>query len=165
MANSPTVPAMSGRIPCFVISRRFVCKPTPAKVSRNAQRERLAMSAIWGFEKPDRCQQGNQKETQHELGELLPDEGCLVPHAWSLRFLGPIPRIAQDHETDGSVARGLCEYGEFSGGIGIERAGGGRSRGRQLCWTPSARIRWPTRSKIPGINCRDFWGSASSFLC
>src|SRR5208283_1912220 len=49
-AISPTVPTTNGRSPCLRISRRSVLKPTPAKVSKKAQRDKLARLVICGFE-------------------------------------------------------------------------------------------------------------------
>src|SRR5471030_1249508 len=43
MVNSAKAPTKNGRIPCFLISRKSVFKPNPAKVSKKAQRERLAI--------------------------------------------------------------------------------------------------------------------------
>jgi hypothetical protein len=43
--TSPRAPTMKGRSPCLDITRKFVPKPTPAKVSRNAHFERLPREA------------------------------------------------------------------------------------------------------------------------
>ena len=68
---------------------RLVRRPTPAKVSRNAQRLRLPRAASWGLLKPSAAmvglveaaesgEQRDEEEAEDELGELLPEEGCLV---------------------------------------------------------------------------------------
>jgi hypothetical protein len=43
ITTSPTAPTTKGRKPCLARARMLVRRPTPAKVSRKAQRERLAM--------------------------------------------------------------------------------------------------------------------------
>jgi hypothetical protein len=42
ITTSPTAPTAKGRKPCLPRARMLVRRPTPAKVSRKAQRERLA---------------------------------------------------------------------------------------------------------------------------
>src|SRR5579862_3316458 len=42
---SPRAPTTKGRKPCFDISRKFVRRPTPAKVSRNAHFDRFPSEA------------------------------------------------------------------------------------------------------------------------
>jgi hypothetical protein len=42
ITTSPTAPTAKGRKPCLARARMLVRRPTPAKVSRKAQRERLA---------------------------------------------------------------------------------------------------------------------------
>jgi len=42
ITTSPIAPTANGRRPCLRMSLKLVRRPTPAKVSRNAQRERLA---------------------------------------------------------------------------------------------------------------------------
>ena len=46
MATSPIKPTAKGRRPCLRMSRKLVRRPTPAKVSRKAQRERFARLAF-----------------------------------------------------------------------------------------------------------------------
>ena len=43
--NFSTAPTINGRAPCLLSSRKLVRKPTPAKVSRKAQRERFPNAA------------------------------------------------------------------------------------------------------------------------
>src|SRR5271154_4816415 len=43
--TSPRAPTMNGRKPCLDISRKFVRRPTPAKVSRNAHFDRFPNDA------------------------------------------------------------------------------------------------------------------------
>ena len=42
-----------------------------------------------------------------------------------LAFAGPVDGVGENDETDQGVARGLGEDGEFGGGVGIKRTGGG----------------------------------------
>ena len=126
IANSPIAPTRNGRIPCFIISRIFVRSPTPAKVSRKAQRERLAMSAIWDFEKNPAVVSGrDQKKSQHELRKFLPQEARLIVDHRRLRFACPIDRVPEDDKTDRGIPGGLGEHGEFPRGVGKKRAGRG----------------------------------------
>ena len=46
---SPSAPTKNGRKPCLPSSRMLVRRPTPAKVSRKAQRERLARLVSWSL--------------------------------------------------------------------------------------------------------------------
>src|SRR5258708_39265142 len=39
---SPHAPTINGRSPCFLISLKLIRRPTPANVSRNAQRDKFA---------------------------------------------------------------------------------------------------------------------------
>src|SRR5580692_11761075 len=49
ITTSPTAPTTNGRKPCLPSSRMLVRRPTPAKVRRKAQRERLARLVNWGL--------------------------------------------------------------------------------------------------------------------
>jgi hypothetical protein len=51
-----------------LISRKSVFSPTPAKVSRNAQRDRLASEPIWCG--PNACRQGVRPFVVGALAEL-----------------------------------------------------------------------------------------------
>ena len=62
MATSPMAPTTNGRKPCFFNSRKLVRRPTPAKVNRNAQRERFARQPSWSLlNAPQVGQQRNQQ--------------------------------------------------------------------------------------------------------
>src|SRR6476646_2402636 len=67
----------------------------------------------------------DEKETQDELGKLLPEERGLVANCFSLALTGPVDRVCQHNETDHSVARGFHENGQFARGVRVESAGGG----------------------------------------
>src|SRR5271156_956761 len=49
ITTSPTAPPTKGRKPCLPSSRMLVRSPTPAKVSKNAQRERFARLPSWSL--------------------------------------------------------------------------------------------------------------------
>src|SRR5271167_4866784 len=51
IATSPTAPTTNGLAPCLPRSRKLVLSPTPAKVRRKAQRERLPKAVNCGFVK------------------------------------------------------------------------------------------------------------------
>ena len=51
MVSSASAPTTKGRTPCRLISRKSVFSPTPAKVSRKAQRDRFASEATWVLSK------------------------------------------------------------------------------------------------------------------
>ena len=69
------------------------------------------------------------KKSQHELGELLPQERGLVRDLLRLAARGPIEGVAEDHESDDGIARGLGKDGDLAGGVGVERACSGGLRG------------------------------------
>ncbi len=93
MAISPSALTTKGRAPCLPRSLKLVRRPTPAKVSRKAQRLRLpraselrpgeaeggdgggVLSGAEGGEKRD------EQEAEDELGELGPEKGGLVAAA------------------------------------------------------------------------------------
>src|SRR5580704_18296196 len=68
---------------------------------------------------------GNEQESQDELGEFLPEERSLVAYSFGLALTGPVNRIGEHDEANHRVARGLHEHGQFAGGVGVERASGG----------------------------------------
>src|SRR5215471_6412496 len=51
IATSPIAPTINGFKPCLERTLKLVRKPTPANVSKNAQRDKLASEPICSFEK------------------------------------------------------------------------------------------------------------------
>ena len=95
---------------------------------RASEAVRDKASEMWegfGIKRAQRGDHGNKQEAEHELRELVPEKGTLVGDPFGLTLPGPVERIAEDDEADAGVAAGLGEDGEFAGGVGIERAGGG----------------------------------------
>jgi hypothetical protein len=109
MANSPTAPTTNGHSPCLRIWRRSVRSPTPAKVRRNAHRERFAGSVI--------CALLNSQERR-----LVGDHSGLTP-------IRPVECITQHDKADGRITRGLGQHGTLPGRIRVSGARGSCVRG------------------------------------
>jgi hypothetical protein len=126
MTHSPATPTTSGRHPCLVSARKLVRRPTPAKVNRNAQRDRLARSVDWArVKKPAVANPEIRRNPRTNFGKLLPQERGLVRHARRSAPTDPVERVAEHDEADRGVAGCLRQYGEPAGGVRVKRAGGG----------------------------------------
>ncbi len=75
-------------------------------------------------EKADGGEDGDEQKTEDELREFLPKEGGFVGDDAGLAAGRVIDGVGEDNEADEGVAGGFDEDGEFSGGVGIECAGG-----------------------------------------
>src|ERR1700688_935893 len=91
MAISPMKPTAKGRRPCWRISRELVRRPTPAKVRRKAQRERLARLVFWSLvKKPTVAKTETSKKPRTNLGNFCQRKAALLVTAWAW------PRLAQE---------------------------------------------------------------------
>ncbi len=70
-------------------------------------------------------QNRNQQKSQHKLREFLPEEGRFVRNVLGLPLARPVNRIAEHHETDHGVTRGLHQHCQLSGSVRVERPGCG----------------------------------------
>src|SRR2546427_1958302 len=81
MTTSPIAPTANGLSPCFRSSRKFVRRPTPAKVNRNAQRDRFASAVVCSLlkkwevarmeiSKKPRTKFGNLRRSEEHTSEL-----------------------------------------------------------------------------------------------
>src|SRR5580693_6650408 len=107
MTTSPTAPTTKGRRPCLARARMLVRRPTPAKVRRKAQRERLATLVSWSLLKTWAVAMALiTRNPRTNLGNLRQRKAALLvtPSVCSLRAQW---MAAQDYETDHGVARGF----------------------------------------------------------
>src|SRR6202020_2534525 len=70
------------------------------------------------------------EEAEDELGKFFPQKGCLVFYLLgggsdSEGLADPLNCIGENDEADERVAAGFGEDSVFTGGIGVESAGGG----------------------------------------
>ena len=125
MKISPMAPTAKGRQPCLPSSRRLVRRPTPAKVSRKAQRDRFAKLASCGLAKnPSVANSEIKRNPRTNFGNFLQGSG-LVADCMRFAARRPVKSIAEHDEANQRVARCFGQDGYLAGGVGIERAGGG----------------------------------------
>src|ERR1700747_1813024 len=87
ITTSPIAPTANGFSPCFDSALKFVRKPTPANVSKNAQRERLASAPICSLEKNAAVARAEiRRNPSTNLGNFCQRNLALLPTAcaWPL---------------------------------------------------------------------------------
>src|SRR3954469_15760666 len=85
--SSARAPTTKGRSPCFFSSRKSVLRPTPAKVSRNAQRERIAQSEACGPENaPSVASSEMKRNPSTNLGNFCQTKSALFVTSCALPF-------------------------------------------------------------------------------
>jgi len=99
-----------------------VRRPTPAKVSRKAQRERFASAVgLLLGEEMVRRENGNQQEAKNELREFLPEEGRFVSTVLAGRGC-PIDRIGEHDEAIMALRVVFARTASLPAASGVERA-------------------------------------------
>src|SRR5207245_1281545 len=99
MDSSASTPTTNGRNPCFLISRKSVLRPTPAKVSRNAQRDRFARLATCSFWKAPAVASAETKKAKRPKAPSARMAAMAKVASSSSASIAPSPRDAGD-ETD-----------------------------------------------------------------
>src|SRR6266436_1846662 len=90
ITTSPIAPTANGFNPCFDSALKLVRSPTPANVSKNAQRERFASAPIWSFEKNAAVASAEiSRNPRTNLGNFCQRNSVLFPTACAC------PRLAQ----------------------------------------------------------------------
>jgi len=70
---------MNGLRPCFDISRKLVRRPTPANVSRNAQRDKFARAFTWSLLKVWKVTRSEMaRNPRTNLGNLVQRNAALL---------------------------------------------------------------------------------------
>ena len=102
-------------------AQAYSCKGQQKRPAREVREA----GQLWFGEVAERGEQRDEQESQHELREFFPEKSSFVADDLSLSARCPVDRIGEHDEADEGVAGGLGEDGDFAGGVGVERAGGG----------------------------------------